>query len=554
MNKKDYNKLFDEFKDDFESWKPHYREISTYMSPRKGRYLTSDSESQHNDGRKKHNEIINGAALDGLRVLAAGMQGGLTSPSRAWFRLAYPDEELMEVKAVKIWLHSVEKIMFSIFARSNFYSSIHSMYKELAAFGTAVMLVEEDFSSVVRFRPFTIGECYLSLDFQYRVDSMCRRISLTAKQLVQQFGIDKVSRRVKEAINKEQKDIDERFEVLHFIHPNNKTIYGETKVDQKFAYASVYYEKNGETDEFLRRSGYKEMPFVAPRWDVTSTDVYGNSPGMDVLGDAKMLQRMEEKGLKALDKMIDPPMVADPALQKSGATLVAGGVNYLDQTAGQRGFAPAYQVNPDLNGMAAATTNVERRIGDGFYKSLFLSLLPTTKRMTATEVSGRYEEKLLMLGPIIERLESEVLDNIIARTFNIISSFGIFPIPPPEIIGLKTGIEYISMLAQAQKLVGATAIERTAEFVSVLAPTNPEVVDKLDFDETIDQYGEIVGIPPNMIRSDDDVAEIRRQRAEQQQQIAQQEQALAAIEGAKGLSEIPLDGDNALNSIAEGGA
>jgi len=532
--------------DESDEWLVHWRDLSEHLLPRKGKYLRSNRTEQ-NPGLKRHQKIINGSANDALRIVAAGMQGGLTSPSRPWFRLTIQDEELMEFSPVRNWLHQVRNGMLAVFARSNFYSSIHNVYKELAAFGTSAMFMEEDLRTVVRFRPLTIGEFRLALDSTYVPVTLYRQFSMSAAQMAEKFGEDNLSRTVKQAF-KDPHRMDDRFEVIHAMEPKDN-------VDSRgMTYDSVYFELNtdeNDGDKFLRKGGFREKPFVAPRWDVTGVDTYGNSPGMEALGDVKMLQSMETKKLKALAKMVDPPMNAPLALKGKGATVIPGGVNYIDVTAGAQGFTPSYMINPDMQNIGIEIDRVEERIRRFFFNDLFLATLASNKDMTATEVVQRHEEKLLMLGPVTERLEFELFDTIIERTYNTMDSLGMLPPVPPELSGINLEIKYISLLAQAQRIVGLSSIQRTAEFVTNMAGAYPQVLDKFDADEAVDQFSEIVGIPPKIIVSDDKVAEKRQADAEAAAAAAAAQNVAQGIESGKTLSETELGTGSALDSVAE---
>jgi hypothetical protein len=542
-------KLWRALSEDATTWKSHWKEIADYLRPRKGRYLSGDDEKT-NDGTRKDQKIINGAPVDALRILAAGMQGGLTPPSRPWFSLSLADEELVEFAPVRNWLHDVRTLMLDVFSRSNFYGAIHSLYTELGAFGTGAMLIEEDFSSIIRVRPFTIGEYYLALDSSLRVNKLVRQFSMTADQLVASFGLENVSDSVKSVYN--SRDREQRFKVLNLIIPNENQDKRDPGM-RAMEYETIYFEQgNSGEDSFLRIGGYESKPFVTPRWDVTGADTYGEGRGMDALGDLKMLQKMELKALKALDKMVDPPMNAPPSMRKTGGTIVAGDVNYVDAQQGPQAFAPTYQIRPDIQNIEYKIARVESRIKEYFFNNLFLSVLSADKRMTATEIAERHEEKMSVLGPAIERLQTEVLGIVIDRTFNILDRFGLIPPRPEEIEGLQIKVEYISLLAQAQKLVEVRNVEQTAAFVGNLAAINPEVIDKMDFDEAVDQYASMVGVSPKIIRSDDQVKEIREQRALIQQNAQIQQTAQSMAEGAKTLSEADTSGDNALTGVLEG--
>jgi len=544
-----------QFESERQDWEAHWKEIQDYVYPRKGRYLGNDAETPNSD-TKRNAEIINGMTINANDTLAAGMLGGMTSPTRPWFRLTLDGrrEETVESGPAKEWLKEVQGVMLNIFAKSNFYGSVHSMYSELGAFGTGAMLIEEDFNTVIRCTPFTIGEYYIGLDRLNRPSTVYRRFTMTAIQMVAEFGEEVVSQGVKTAL--EHNTGEAYFTIIHAIQPRDQEKVG--RVDNiRLSYESVYYEESsaGEEDGLLRESGYRGTPFVAPRWDVRSGDTYGRSPGMEALGDCKMLQKMEKNKLMALDKLVNPPMVGDPELKsRGGGSIIAGGITYTGGASGGNGFSPAYQIRPDMQNIAFEIDRVERRIQKFFRNDLFLSIINETKAMTAREVVERTAEKLVMLGPVLERLQAEMLDVVIDRTFEIATSVGAIPPAPPEIQGQEIRPEYVSILAQAQKFQDLTPIEQTVGFVGSLAAADPSVLDKVDFDQAVDEYADITGVAPTIIRPDDEVQEIRAARAQQQAVANAQEQASLAAGTAKTLSETGTDPNqpNALNALLGG--
>lgn len=538
-----------QLRQEFSSLRATIVEISEYMQPRLGRYLKNTDEKA-NDGSRKDKKIINGSAYDAIRITAAGMQGGLTSPSRPWYRLAFADEEIMEYAPVRNWLHQVRLLMMNVFSRSNFYGSVHSVYKELALFSTSAMLMEEDFQTVLRCRQLTAGEYVLGLDESQRVALLYRQFSMAARQMVEKFGKDNVSNAVKTAVQNNAGET--RFEIYHGIRPRRRGKAGKATA-QGMSYESVYFEKATDSDKFLRQGGYKGLPFVAPRWEVAGSDTWGNDcPGMIAIGDVRMLQKMEQKKLKALDKLVDPPMNAPTSMKKRGGTVLPGGVNYVDVQQGQQSFTPAYLINPDFQKIAFEIERVERRIRTAFFNDLFLAVLSADKRMTATEVAERHEEKMLMLGPVIERVQAELLDPVIARTYEIMFRLNLLPPPPREIAGMDMKIEYLGLLAQAQKMVGTTAVEQLANFVGALVPVSPDVVDKFDADEAVDQYGDMLGVPPMIVRSDDKVAGRRAERSKAQAQQSAMAMAGPAADAAKKLSDAKLGENSALDMLTQG--
>lgn len=546
-----YRKRAKAMREEAQSWRNTWKQIQENMLPREGKYLTSDEDQQQNAGDRKDQMIINGSATDAIRVVAAGLQGGLTSPSRPWFVLTFPDADLMEFAPVKEWLHEVRTRMLAVLSRSNFYTSTHNMYRQLAAFGTAAMIIEENFQTVIRCRPFTIGEFTIALDSTYRPNTLYRQFSMTAEQMIQKFGEKNVTQRVKDIVRTAP---DKRFEIQHCIQPNEMN-YDPSKEDYRgMDFESVYYEV-GCTDGngFLKKGGYRGIPFVAPRWTVSGVNTYGDAPAFDALGDVKMLQKLEEKKLKKLDKHVEPPMNAPLSLKAKGGTIISGGVNYLDVMQGQQNFTPAYQVDGNLSPVAQEILTVENRIRRFFFNDLFLTIIAQEggPQKTAYEIAKKYEEKLMMLGPVIEQFQSEFHDAALDRLYNVMDGMGLIPPPPKEIQGMEMKTEYIGLLAQAQKMVGQHAVQETAAFVGELAKVYPDVVDKFDPDQAVDEFSDMNGTPPKLIVSDEKVAEKRASRAKQQAAAAAAAMIEPGTQALKTMSETNTGEGNLLNAVSK---
>jgi hypothetical protein len=539
--RKRWNKLYLDAAD----WRTYWSDICEYLYPRRGLFLASDTE-ESGRGEKKGQKIINTRASRARRVAAAGLLGGISSPSRPWFRLALADSDLMEFEPVKRWLQIVRDGMLTVFQRSNYYGAAHNVYGEILSFGYNPMLIDADPKTVIRCRPMTIGEAYVALDDQYRPDTLVRKFWLTTEQLIRQFGEDKVTDTVRTQWRNSL--LDERHLVYHIVEPR-EIRNPKDPGPRNMPYASIYFEDKADDMQFLRISGYRTKPFAAPRWDVTGTDVYGDCPGMEALGDIKQLQKMEHDKLAALAKQVNPPMNAPASMKDTGGTLLPGGINYIDPNAGNSKFEPSFVPQLQLNNLSEEIRAVEMRIREHFYEDLFLAVLNENKQMTATEVAQRHAEKLQQLGPVLERLQSEFLDVVIERTYSIMESFDMIPPPPKEIQGMDWKVEYISLLAQAQKMTNTAGIEQLAGFIGGLSGVNPEVLDKFDMDEAVDQYAEIIGVNPELVRTDDDVAKLREMRSQAQAQQAQAQQMGALAAGAKTLSETKMNTNSALDVL-----
>ena len=549
MDLKKIKNRFAEVKEEANSWTSQWKDIQSYVCPNRGFF---EGTMPNNGAAIDYKTIINGTATDSLTTLASGMTSGLTSPSRPWFKLGLADEDLMEFDPVKYWLDSVERKMYAVFQKANIYGTLTNMYYEIGAFGTAGAMLYEDFDTVIRGHNFTCGEYWLGVNDKGKVDTVARMMPMSALQMVSKFGIDNVSDAVKKAY--EGNRPGSYFNVCYLCEPNDSRNPG-MKDAKNMPFRAVYWEESCREDKTLRVSGFQEFPGLFPRWGVTRpADAYGrSSPGWLTLGDVKMLQKMETKKLKALDKVVDPPVQRDASVSGDINTL-PGGITFSSAQNPNAGLRPAYQIQPDFGAITNDIATVEQRIAHGFFADLFLMLYQgdVGKDMTAREVVERHDEKLVMLGPLLGSLHGELHNPLIDRTFNIMMRAGMLPPPPKELQGMDLNVLYISMLDQAMKMVGNTAIEQTFAFAGNLAAVNPEALDVLDFDEGITAYAKNNGIPPKLIRSQEAVADLRnkRQQAAQAQQMA--EQAPALVDGAKTLSETKVGQNSALDAVLGG--
>ena len=545
-DRKHYLRRWAALENERSSWFSHWQEISDYIAPRRGRFLTSDA----NRGRKRNTKIIDSTGILALRTLASGMMSGLTSPARPWFRIATPDPGLMEFGPVKDWLSIVEKQLYAIFAASNFYNAIYTVYTELGAFGTAPLYREDDFENVVRFRPFTAGEYAIAEGEDGKVDTLYREFEMTSGQMVKRFDIEAVSTGVKQAFN--LGNYDQRFNVIHAIEPR-RSRNSQKRDGKNMPVASCYLEEAG--DKFLNQAGYKKFPAYVPRWDVLGGEDYGRSPAMDALGDVKQLQQEQRRKSEALDKVVSPPMKGPSSLKNQPADVRPAGMTYVSPQDAVA-YGPAYEIRPDLGAITADIREVQARINSIFFADLFMMLanLDGVQPRNVMELAERKEEKLLQLGPVLQRLNTDLFDPLIDDVFDRAAETGILPPAPRELIGpdgqgSELKIEYISILAQAQQAVGAVAIERTLSFAGNLIGVYPEVRHKIDALQAVDEYAAITGAPSRIIRSDDDTGKL----IEEERAAMEAQQMAAGVNGAaqtaKLMSETDVASPNALTAL-----
>lgn len=525
-------------------WLSRWQELADHIAPDHGpdRGAASGNRTPESTSR-----IIDATGGLAARTLASGMSAGLSSPKAPWFRLTVPGLE--ENSEGRLWLQEVERRMRAIFRQSNVYNVLPDFYRKLAIFGTAAMVVQDDAEDVIRCYPLTLGGYCLANSDRLRIDTLSRSFKMTVAQMVSRFGLDQVSDAVKTSY--ENGRYDEWREVCCVIEPNPEHDR-ELKDARHKSWRAAYWEKGGSEERMLSVSGYDEFPVLAARWDTEGVNTYGcGAPGMDALGSIRALQQMHRSQGKALAKMVDPPLLAPSNLRGQAVSMLPGGITYVDG-APSDGVRPLYQVNFRPESLTVPIQDSRREIERFFYADLFLMLAQREGQMTAREVQERHEEKLLVLGPVLERLQSELLAPLIERTYAIMARGKLLP-PAPEEIGGMIDIEYISPLAQAQEAMGLTAIEQVVGFAGNLAGIDPGIIDNIDMDGVIDEYGRLLGVPARIVRGKEAVAEIRQAR----NQAQQQQQAMAAmqqgVQGAKLLSETDMgEGRNALSAIMGG--
>ena len=349
-----------------------------------------------------------------------------------------------------------------------------------------------------------------------------------------EFGYDKVSPNVRRLYDRG--NYDEWIEVVNAIEP--RSFRDPQKRDAKnMPYRSVYFEKNGKGDSILRESGFRQFPVLAARWNVTGGDIYGTGPGMEALGDLRQLQQQQLHKSKAIAQQADPAVIMSADMRNQEANLVPGGIVWADNVAQVQGVRSAYEVNLRLDALLMDIQDVRRRIDEAFYKDIFLMItgMPTTARATATEIAERHEEKMLMLGPVLERLNAEMNDRLIAMTFDRMVQVGMLPPVPQELQGIDLNVEFVSILAQAQRAVATNAVDRFTQNLGMLVAIKPDLADKFDADYWADYYSDVLGLDPQLIVPGKQVALIRQQRAEQQAKMMQMEQAKEMASVAKDL-------------------
>lgn len=550
-------------REDRQPWWQFWRDLARYITPR--RYISLESEREHQaytstdtanvrTGNRraatlKNPDILDSTGTLAARTLAAGMMNGITSPSRPWFRLTIPG--LPPTGPAREWLDIVQETMLEAMGRSNFYNAMGTVYTDLSTFGTAAMMVYEDFDDVFRCYNYALGEYYLEQDNRQIVRRFAREFYWRADQMVREFGLDNVSQNVRDAFLANEGRRQHEYKIVHLIEPND-VFEEDLGVPRIFQFREVFWEA-GQTDgKVLRVRGFRDWPAVCPRWDIVGNDSYGTGPSADALPDIRQLQHMAKRKAQGMDKLISPPVVADIQLQGRPAALMPNGITYVSGSSSV-GVKPLYTVQPPLQEINIDIARLQERIREVFHNDLFRMISNIdVGRTTATEIDARREEKLVLLGPVLERFENEALDPVVKRIFSIMQRRALFPPPPPELDGLIIDVEYVSLLQDAQRAVGAIPMERFAAFVGNLGGAVPDVMEVPDWQSLVSDYGTKIGVAAKHINSPEVIAQRRQAREALQAIQAAGQAAQPAAEAAKTASETSTEGQNLLTQLLGG--
>lgn len=527
-----------------EPFKNIWRDLANYILPTRYTWLLSDTERRAKMSRNPN--IIDATATKAARVLASGMLNGITSPSRPWFRLRLKNRDPrldVENPIARRWLDEVERRMLITMGETNFYNALAVMYLDLVIFGTAAVLIYEDYSSVFRCYNSSLGEYYLANGANGIVSTFGRKFNYTIAQCVERFGLENVPDTIKAQWQSGGANRLKTIEVWHLIEPN------EGLVPKTFAVQEIYWIKGCTDGQVASLRGYNELPGIFPRWELSSVDSYGSCPGMDALGDTIQLQHEQKRKGQSLDYMLKPPMLADIQLQHRPTAYLPGGTTFVAGI-NNVGMKPAYQVNMPIGELTLDIREVQLRIKEFFHNDLFKMISNLETVRTATEIDARREEKLVLLGPVLERFENEALDPAISRIYGIMQRANLLPPPPQGLEGTELEIQYVSILSSAQSAVGVAPLERWLQFVGNVGAFYPAAVNIPNFEDLIRDYGRDIGVKEKHIATPQEAME----RTQAQEQLLKSKQGMEEVgQGAKAaelLSKTDVGGGvNALQQL-----
>jgi hypothetical protein len=520
-------KRYDELNGIKQNFMTHWQEIVDYMMPYRAGITTDSS-----PGIKKMDRIFDSSPIYAQFLFAAELHSIMTNPSAQWFSIGIKEDMLNNIPEVQKWRYETAKAMFKTLNNSNFATQVNEGYLDYGGFGIFVMFIGEDDEDVVYFNTMNLGEVVVGEDNRGRVDTFMRQYKYTARQAVMEFGLNNLSDHIKESA---EKNPEKQFEFIHAVFPR-KDRNLNSKLSSQMPIASIYMERAKK--KIVSNSGYNEFPVVAPRFSVATGEVYGRGPGMIALPDVKQLNQMEEDMMRAAQKKIDPPIMYAKDSFTGPIRFVPGGTAIVRGTSVADKMAP-FPVPGDL-GYGEKLGEIKReQIGRTFFKDLIQVV--RADRMTASEYMGRAEDKWRLMGPMLGRTQSEFLKPLIHRLLGIMSRRDELP-PLPQILrGKNYHVQFVSPLAQAQRLSEAQGIQRTMELAMPLVQVKPELLDNWDLDQVFKLLSEVNSVPAVVNNPPEVVADIRdaRAKAAQAAEAAAHAQELAKSAGSLGKEVSP---------------
>lgn len=506
------------------------RELGRLILPSRGLFQGEDTESL------RESNLFNPAANRALRKAAAGMTQAITPAGNPWFKHAFLLRQDREATGGNEYVDTVDNMLRTVLSAGGFYRAIHSFNKELLGFGCALLGCEESPRTVARYFCQTCGTYCVALDEDGNLDAVARRLLMTPRELARRFGEDRLSDVSRQKLKKDSYD---PVAVRHVVQ--RRTARDPERADRSnMPWGSWWYEEGGATD-FLDVGGFRSMPFFFTVWE-EARGVYGTGPGDEALADQKGIEGWELRKAVGVEKMIDPVLVSQGPLKayvdtSPGAVIPSGGF-------GADSLKPLYEVNfgPAVQHVQEEINQISLRLEDVMMANIFASMSLETRPagMTMTEYMDRRRRSAELMGPTVSGYEPRILSPVLENTFGLLEEYGLLPGPPDGLSPFASlNVSYQSPMAQMLEQSGAVAIQSLFELAAPMLRAVPDLADKIDFEQAIDELAQRLGVPASVVRSDETVAAMRQQRAEaqaaQQQQMAEARmlQQVAALGNVK---------------------
>lgn len=508
----------------------HWKEVAERVLPRQDEFL----QKRTVEGDKRTEKIFDSTALLALDRAASAIDSLISPQTQIYHRLSPEDEGLVEDRAVKLYLDEVTKLLFRVRYRpmANFASQAHECYVTQMAFGTMAMFVDDHIGIGMRYKSIALSDMYIAENHAGIVDYWHRKIRMSARAAAQKWGERNLPEVVAKALIKEP---FRKFDFIHCVKPNEEIKSGARDY-RGMPFSSYYVSCEGK--KLISEGGYRTAPYAVSRHVTSPNETYGRSPAMMVLPDIKMVNEMEKTIIRAAHKIVDPPLLLHGDGVLSAFNARPNALNYGGVDEQGRQLVVPMKTGSNLPIAVEMTEQKRKVINDAFYVTLF-QILVQNPQMTATEALIRAQEKGQLLAPTVGRTQSEFFGPIIDRELDILAASGNLPPMPEKLRRTGGGVKavYTSPLARLRRAEDGVAIMRTIEALAPIAQVQPDVYDRFDPDKVLGELAEINGVPERVLRSMEEMTQLRdeRKQAAQVQQVL--EGANVAANAAKNLSK-----------------
>lgn len=535
-----YIKRHSEFVTNRGTWENHWEQIAEIMSPFNGNFNTVDS-----PGTDKMGHVFDSTCIHAVQLLAAGLFSLMTNPAQQWHEYKMVDAELNNLYEVRIWLEAVTTITFHEINKTDarFNAAMHEGYMEYGPFGNMIVYIGEDKArDSLSFQCLPLSTCFMAENENGFVDTLYRKYNRTTRQLIQRFGEENVHENIRKLYNEGK--TEQVIDCIHIIEPVTKH---SENIGKNFSYTSIYLDLQHKF--IMHNKGYYEQPFAAARFYKSAHEVNGRGPGSTALPDGKMLQEIMRTTIRAAQKAVDPPLLVPDEGFLNPVRTMPGGINYYRAGTGEKVEALNMGVQPKIG--YDMMLDIRKRIQEVFFVDQLQ--LQEGPQMTATEVLQRTEEKLRLMGPMMGRLQSELLGPLLNRVFAILFRNGKFPTPPEILSGQDFRVVYTSPIAKAQEQTGANNLMRAMQLLEPFFNMDPQAIDNYDTDKVTVGVNNMFSVPTKYLRSEDDKKALRADRAKAQQAKAISENLRAAGQGADSMARAAeTAGPEALQEVLGG--
>lgn len=546
-----------------------FRWLSHFIAPTR---LKNGAGDNGNKQARTRSIIKNKGGL-ALRTFTSGMLNGATPRARPWFMLGVNNPGKANVPKVRKHFSQVEQIINSHFNIGNLYRVLPIAYKDVGIFSTAAYAMLPHVRYGFYFYPYAIGTYGFSVDAEGNPNMFYRDVEMTVRQVIDTYAtIDATGKKnyggipawvvqhfenaryleklilsqvivynanyMPDKAKRSFDPSDKKFVVYTYVHSGAQGLPPQ----QSTGFRMEASTGHNPTSPFVKVSGYNYFPVIIPRWEVPAEGTWGcDGPGDIALGDIMTLNEMEKSRLEGIHKLVRPPMVGHASLKRHQASILAGGITYVDDAGATHGFKPAFQMDPKLYELIQCQNEYESAIDEAFYVDLFrqFSRGESKTHVSVEEIKEKSTERMAMVAPALGQLDHDQNSKLIENAMIILEEQGKMPKRPQEIQGEQHVVEYVSILAQAAKASMMASLERGANFVTSYAQTSgkPEIMRMIDERKFTRKYLEYLAIDPDLIRDDEELDQIAQQMQQDQQMQKQAQMDAQAASTAKDLTQ-----------------